>query len=72
MKEVEISTEYIKLGQFLKFVAIIDSGAFAKTFLLENEVLINGSRDDRRGRKLFDGDVVSVFDQQYLIKAVKE
>ena len=72
MKEVKISTEYIKLGQFLKFVAIIDSGAFAKTFLIENQVLVNGSRDDRRGRKLFDGDVVSVFDQQYLIKVIEE
>ena len=37
MKEVNISTEYITLGQFLKLADIIQSGGEAKLFLLERK-----------------------------------
>lgn len=67
MKEVKITTEYIKLGQLLKFVGIIDNGSLAKVFLAENEVVINGERDDRRGRKLYPGDIIEVFNEKYTI-----
>ena len=69
MKEVKISTEYIKLGQFLKFAAIIDSGAEAKDFLMENEVIVNGIKEERRGKKLYPGDVIELFNEKYIIKA---
>ena len=32
MKQVKITTEYITLGQFLKYINIIESGALAKNF----------------------------------------
>lgn len=67
MKEVKITTEYIKLGQLLKFVGIIDNGSLAKVFLAENEVIINGELDDRRGRKLYPGDIIEVFNEKYTI-----
>ena len=67
MKEVKITTEYIKLGQLLKFVGIIDNGSLAKVFLAENEVIINGERDDRRGRKLYPSDIIEVFNEKYTI-----
>jgi ribosome-associated protein len=60
MKEIAISTDYIALGQFLKLSDCIDSGGQAKFFLQENEVLINGEPDNRRGRKLYPGDKVAV------------
>ena len=69
MKEVKISTEYIKLGQLLKYIAIIDSGAEAKDFLAENIVKVNEIKEDRRGKKLFDGDIIEVLDNKYVIKA---
>lgn len=59
-KEVEITTEYITLGQFLKMTDIIQSGGMAKIFLQENEVLVNGEIEVRRGRKLKDGDLVEI------------
>ena len=68
MKEIIINTEFIKLGQFLKFATIIDSGAFAKTFLAENEVFVNGELENRRGRKLYSGDTVEVCGEKYIIK----
>jgi ribosome-associated protein len=60
MKTIEISTEYITLGQFLKLADCIGSGGQAKSFLQETEVLINGEPDNRRGRKLRPGDVLDV------------
>ncbi|KKD24866.1 S4 domain-containing protein YaaA [Staphylococcus cohnii] len=42
----------ITLGQFLKTEGIIESGGQAKWFLQDFEVMINGERELRRGKKL--------------------
>ena len=65
MEKVNITSEYITPGQFLKFVGIIDCGSYAKQFLLENKVLINNEKDDRRGRKIYPGDIVKVLNKIY-------
>ena len=67
-KEVKISTEFITLGQFLKFVGIIDSGFLAKIFLSEHEVYVNGVLDNRRGKKLYPNDRVLIEKEEYIIK----
>ena len=67
-KEVKISTEFITLGQFLKFVGIIDSGFLAKIFLSEHEVYVNGVLDTRRGKKLYPNDHVLIEKEEYIIK----
>lgn len=53
--------EYIKLGQALKATGLGDSGIDAKEIIQQGLVLVNGEIDERRGRKLYDGDEV-VFD----------
>lgn len=60
MKDIVIDTEFVTLGQLLKMTDAISSGGMAKWFLSENEVYVNGEIDDRRGRKLRDGDVVNI------------
>ncbi len=55
---ITITTDYITLGQFLKFVSLIDRGSDAKSFLVDNDVLVNGEPESRRGRKLRAGDSV--------------
>ncbi|MBM7704225.1 S4 domain-containing protein YaaA [Metabacillus iocasae] len=60
MKEIQISTEFITLGQFLKLADIIQTGGMVKWFLSEHEVYVNGELDDRRGRKLRVNDTVEV------------
>lgn len=60
MIEIQIDTEYITLGQFLKVADIIQSGGMAKWFLSEHEVFVNDELDMRRGRKLREGDRVFV------------
>lgn len=65
---IEIYTEYITLAQFLKLADLITNGGEAKFFLAENDVKINGELDNRRGRKLRDGDQVEVLGKTYQIK----
>ena len=65
---IEIYTEYITLAQFLKLADLITNGGEAKFFLAQNEVKVNGENDNRRGRKLRDGDMVEVLGKTYQIK----
>lgn len=57
---VKIDTEYITLGQLLKMTNVISSGAEAKTAVKEMKIFVNDQKEDRRGRKLYPGDVVHV------------
>lgn len=67
MEKIYIESEYIKLSQFLKFIDLVFSGGEAKIFLENNEILINGEKDNRKGRKLYKGDIVEILDKQYQI-----
>ena len=58
MKTVTLRKEYIKLGQALKAAGLVDSGVEAKFVIQEGQVQVNGETDERRGRKLYDGDTV--------------
>jgi ribosome-associated protein len=58
--EVEVRGESIRLGQLLKLVGVVDSGAEAKVLLAEEGVRVNGEPEDRRGRQIRPGDVVEV------------
>jgi ribosome-associated protein len=41
-------------------VNLIETGGAAKWFLQEYNVFVNGEKEDRRGRKLKDGDRVEI------------
>ncbi len=58
----ELKNEYITLSQLLKVADVIASGGEAKFYLAENPVLVNGQPENRRGKKLYHGDVVEVED----------
>jgi len=60
MEIVEIDREFITIGQLLKFENIVESGGMVKIFLADYEVLVNGEKDQRRGRKLYPGDVIEI------------
>ena len=51
--------EYIKLGQALKKAGIVESGVDAKFFIQDGQVKLNGETELQRGKKLYNGDVVS-------------
>ncbi|MFU8948044.1 RNA-binding S4 domain-containing protein [Mycetocola zhadangensis] len=56
---VPIGGEMIRLGQFLKFAGLLDSGGNVKEAILDGFVDVNGEVERQRGRQLHVGDVVS-------------
>jgi ribosome-associated protein len=50
----------IRLGQLLKLVDAVPTGAQVKDVLATADVRVNGEPEDRRGRQLHSGDVVSI------------
>lgn len=67
MKQIKISTEFVTLGQFLKLANLIQTGGEAKFYLKENKVIVDGEEDNRRGRKLYSGNIVEVENQTFEI-----
>lgn len=57
--EIQIRDEFIKLGQALKLAGVVDDGVEAKYVIQDGRVKVNGEVDDRRGRKVHVGDVIS-------------
>jgi ribosome-associated protein len=56
--DVSIGGESIRLGQFLKYAGLLDSGGAVKDAVVDGLVAVNGEVDLRRGRQLQLGDVV--------------
>ena len=50
---------YITLGQAMKKAGIASSGVEAKMLINDGMVMVNGEKELRRGRKLYNGDVFS-------------
>lgn len=63
MEVIKLREEFIKLGQALKAAGLVDSGVTAKDVIQNGEVKVNGETDTRRGRKLYDGDIVEFMNQ---------
>ena len=64
MEKIRIHDEYIKLGQALKLAGLVESGVDAKYAIQDGLVKVNGEVDTRRGRKVYDGDVISYNGQE--------
>lgn len=62
IEKVKISTEFIKLDQFLKWLAVVDSGSEAKEIILDGKVKVNDEVETRRGRKIYPEYKVEIFD----------
>ncbi|MCZ2822958.1 MULTISPECIES: RNA-binding S4 domain-containing protein [unclassified Modestobacter] len=65
MRTIELRSgeDTIRLGQLLKLVDAVPTGAQVKDVLVAGEVQVNGEPEERRGRQLRRGDVVSVAGQ---------
>ena len=62
LRQVVVSAEGIRLGQFLKLAELVDTGSEGKELLLAGEVEVNGEVETRRGRQMMTGDVVRAKD----------
>jgi ribosome-associated protein len=65
MENVKITSEYITLGQLIKFANIASSGGMVKAILQDYKIIVNNLEENRRGKKLYPGDKV-------LIKSIGE
>ncbi len=69
MQDVAVAEAGIRLGQFLKLAGLADSGAHAKALLEQDAVSVNDEAEQRRGRRLQRGDLVTVGVQQARVVA---
>ena len=56
---ITIKDDFIKLGQAMKLAGIVGSGVDAKFLIQDGQVKLNGETELQRGKKLYNGDVVS-------------
>ena len=59
MQEIKLRDEFIKLGQALKAAGLVGSGVDAKLVIQDGLVKVNGETEVQRGKKLYDGDVIT-------------
>ena len=65
---VKIETDFITLGQFLKLADWIQSGGQAKIAVKELDIFVNGEKENRRGRKLYENDEIKINGEIYIIE----
>ncbi|MFJ7748467.1 RNA-binding S4 domain-containing protein [Arthrobacter sp. NPDC097144] len=59
-QDLPIRDEMIRLGQLLKLASLAEDGIQAKQLIEDGLVKVNGEIEERRGRQLHPGDVVTV------------
>lgn len=60
VKKIKIDTEFITLGQFLKFADVITNGGEAKEFIMSHSILVNDVDCKMRGKKLRPSDKIII------------
>ncbi len=66
--KIKILTDYITLGQLLKMTDFIQSGGEAKFAVKTLDITVNNEKEDRRGRKLYAGDVIVIEGQTFTLE----
>jgi ribosome-associated protein len=69
---VTIKTPFIKLEQLLKLAGLTDTGGFAKQLIQDGRVLVNGEGCTMRGKKIRNGDKVTVENYEVIVSAPEE
>jgi ribosome-associated protein len=64
-KKVQITTDYITLGQLLKFENVISNGSEAKAFVLNHKIIVNGEPSNQRGKKLYPSTTIAIDDSLF-------
>ncbi len=65
-----LKDDFIKLGQLLKAVNLVENGADAKFEIQDGKVYVNGSVELQRGKKIVAGDVVKYNGKEVNIKKI--
>lgn len=68
IEKIAINTEFIKLDQLLKWANLTGSGVEAKMFIQNGEVKVNDVVETRRGKKIYDGDIVEFAGEKITVR----
>ena len=60
METIKIETEFIRLDDLLKWTGVASTGGQAKVMIQSGLILVNGEVCPMRGKKLREGDIVTV------------
>lgn len=71
---IEITTEFIRLDNFLKFTGIAETGGHAKIIVADGLATVDGELCTQRGRKLYPGMKVELegLEEVFVIAAQEE
>ena len=69
---IRIRTPFIKLEQLMKLAGLVDTGGLAKEIIQDGCVSVNGEVCTMRGKKIRNGDVVTVEDYSVTVEAPAE
>ena len=61
-RKIEITTEFIKLDSLLKLSGICETGGMSKEAVVCGEVMVNGEVCTMRGKKIRNGDKITIDD----------
>lgn len=70
-QEIQLKELPIELHALLKFANIVQSGGEAKVLISQGYVAVNNSLTTQKGKKIQDGDRVTVQGQTLIAKAVE-
>lgn len=69
---IQIRTPFIKLEQLMKLAGLVDTGGLAKGIIQDGRVSVNGEVCTMRGKKIRNGDTVTVEDYAVTVEAPPE
>lgn len=67
LRNITVKELPIRLGQFLKLANLVQDGFEASMKIQEGQVLVNGIRETRRGKKLFSRDTVTIDGETWVV-----
>ena len=68
MREITITTEFIKLQDLLKYAGLVETGGEAKERIQAGEAKVNGEPCLQRGKKIRPGDEVAFAGERLTVK----
>lgn len=66
-KQVEITTDFIRLDAALKLANVVSTGGQAKMLIEDGQIRVNGEICAQRGKKLRSSDVFSFENTEYVV-----
>jgi ribosome-associated protein len=71
INDIKINSEFIKLGNLLKFTGEVATGGESKELIAAGKINVNGEICTMRGKKIKNGDIVEINNKSFKIISTK-